>query len=787
MNSNDLLSSLTAAQRDAVTHVDGPLLILAGPGSGKTRVVTHRVAYLLEQGIAARQILALTFTNKSAEEMKSRLASLAPGEPVWVGTFHRFCSRLLREFAPLVGLEPNFTIYDTADSRNLLKVTLAELDLNTAHATAEEIAHAISFAKNNLISASEYQPRVGNPVGISTASAYPAYQRNLLGANAVDFDDLLLHVGQLLRGSPEVRAQLDARYRYILVDEYQDTNLVQYLIVRALSQDYPNLAVTGDPDQSIYGWRGANLKNILDFESDYAGVRVVRLEQNYRSTQRILRASAELISHNKRRKEKALFTENEAGEPVRLTLHESNEREAEAIAARIARQARANERRPSDFAIFYRVNALSRTLEQALRAQGVPYQITGSVEFYQRKEIKDVLAYLLLLNNPRDEVAFRRIVNVPARGIGETTLARLAAHARTSGQSLLEAARESGLVAGIAKKTAVTIARFVALLDRLQLLARRPIEEILGHVLTESGYQESLSRSNTPENQERLANIEELLSAARHFDEQNPGEGHLEEYLEQAALVNETDDWESTADRVTLMTLHASKGLEFPVVFIVALEQGLLPHERAMQDADEMEEERRLLFVGMTRARQELHLSLAKVRDFRGRRGRCIPSPFLFDLPREEMLLVGVDDVQGSDPAAADAAHSHDDATQETGHEEPVWTAPDDGALERTHETDTEVEAGETAMATAPRERPSPRPVVVRLTTAAELAGTVAADPASPEDFRLGMTVRHPGYGLGKIVALSGSARSRTAKVQFPGSSEPLAFVLRSCELKPVK
>ncbi len=402
---NDWRDTLTAAQREAVEHIDGPLLILAGPGSGKTRVVTHRIANLLREGISARDILALTFTNKAAGEMRERVAALAPGEPVWTSTFHRFCARLLRQYAGLVGLGENYTIHDTSDSKRAMKRALEELDIDTSFQPPERIAAAVSWAKNNLLTAEHYEPRPGNPLGAIVAKVYPHYQSLLVRANAVDFDDLLLHVATLLRENPELRAELDRRYRYVLVDEYQDTNLAQYTIVRALSIDFPNLAVTGDPDQSIYGWRGANIKNILDFEHDYPSVRVVKLEQNYRSTQHILRAADALIVHNTRRKAKSLFTENDLGRPVELAAFPTQLEESQTIAGRIAAAVRSGQRRPRDFAIFYRTNALSRSLEFALREMGVPYQMVRGLEFYQRAEIKDVLAYLQLINNPRNDVA----------------------------------------------------------------------------------------------------------------------------------------------------------------------------------------------------------------------------------------------------------------------------------------------------------------------------------------------------------------------------------------------
>jgi DNA helicase-2/ATP-dependent DNA helicase PcrA len=802
----DWLESLTPAQREAVEHIDGPLLILAGPGSGKTRVVTHRIANLLRHGVRARNILALTFTNKAAEEMRSRVEAVAPGQPVWTSTFHRFCARLLRQYATQVGLSENYTIYDTSDSRQALKRTLSELQIDTTHYTPDRIASGISWAKNNLITADQYQPRPGHPLGSIVAKAYPAYQQRLLASNAVDFDDLLLHVATLLRENAETRAELDRRYLYVLVDEYQDTNLAQYTIARALCIDHPNLAVTGDPDQSIYGWRGANLKNILDFEHDYPAVRVVKLERNYRSTPNILQVADALISHNVRRKPKGLYTENPAGRPVQLIAHADQRLEADAIAARIASDIHAGRRRPKDFAIFYRMNALSRALEFALRDEGVPYQMVNGLEFYQRKEIKDVLGYLQLLNNPRDDVAFLRVINVPPRGIGRASLNHLAEHANRHRQSLLEAAREAGLVGALGKRPAIAIARFMAFYDRLALLALAPIEEILGHVLSESGYQQLLSDSEDEEDLDRLANIQELLTAARQFDERHPGDGHLEEFLEEASLVNDTDAWAVADDRVTLMTLHASKGLEFPVVHIVALEEGILPHERSSKDPDQLEEERRLLFVGMTRAMEELTLNLATYREFRGQRRRTIPSAFLMELPRGEMQVietpwasspfVSASDEEHSDPFAddtafVDAGHA-DDIIHETMDEHDMALSTPDADESAAQVEDSHVPGGaltREATTTPPRIAAPPRVAAPLITTAAQLEGVAAAPvtPMSPELFHQDMLVMHPDYGLGKIIALSGSGPRRQATVAFAAGAGEKKFMLMRSALRPAK
>ena len=753
---DDLLQDLTDAQREAVLHKEGPLLVLAGPGSGKTRVITHRIARLLAEGTAGHQILALTFTNKAADEMRNRVERLAPGSSVWVGTFHRFCARLLRKYAPLVGLEENYTIYDTGDSAQTLKRTLDQLKVDVAFVTPEAIARAISWAKNNLILADQYEPKPGHPLGSVVKQVYPVYQAKLATSNAVDFDDLLLHVASLLRENPEVRQGLDERHRFILVDEYQDTNLAQYVIARALSIDHPNLAVTGDPDQSIYGWRGANLNNILEFEKDFPEVHVVRLERNYRSTQRIVHAAAELISHNLRRKEKSLYTENGLGDPVRLITYSTQKEEAEDIAAQIAGEINAGRRRARDFSIFYRTNALSRAFEFALRDAGVPYQMVNGVEFFQRKEIKDILAYLQLLNNPHNEVALLRVINTPVRGIGKTTIERLAEHATSRGVSVLEAARQVHHAESVGPRPARLVSEFVQLFDRLAALVGGPIEELLGNVLTETGYESQWKTSGDEEDEERLANIQELLTVAREFDERHGGTGDLEAFLEETALVNDTDAWETQLDRVTLMTLHASKGLEFPVVYLVAAEEGLLPHERSREHPLQLEEERRLMFVGITRAQQKLQISRARSRDFRGQRKLTVPSSFLMELPRYEMVVEETGDDSSFDIHRIE-------------HEEPVVFRDE--------------------------EPPTPRgPVAGRATvtlglkTAAELAnGGRPSAPLDPDAFQHGMLVRHPQYGLGRIVALSGNGAKRQATVDFSSSGGRKKFVLGGSPLRPVK
>ncbi len=794
---NGLLESLTLAQQAAVTHVDGPLLILAGPGSGKTRVITHRIAYLMQQGVSPHRILALTFTNKAADEMKRRIATLAPNRKVWISTFHRFCARLLRQYAPLVGLVENYSIYDTSDSLQALKRAIDALDIELTHMTPERIHSAVSWAKNNLITPEQYESKPGNPIGAVVKKVYPRYQQELLTSSAVDFDDMLLHVANLLRENPEVRATLDERYQYVMVDEYQDTNLAQYAIARGLSIDHPNLAVTGDPDQSIYGWRGANLSNILEFEKDFPQVKVVRLEQNYRSSKRILRVADQLIQHNTKRKKKDLFTENDEGKPVTFISQANQSAESDWICTRIAGDIAEGRRRPRDFAIFYRMNALSRGLEHSLRQYSIPYQMVNGVEFYQRKEIKDMLAYLHLINNPRDNGAMLRIINTPVRGIGKSTINRLRQHANERGQCVLAAAREAGLISDLPKRAAVAVAKFVNMFDRLQLTALSPVEEILGRVLSETGYDEALKGTESEEDEERLANIQELLTAAREYDEQNPGQGQLEGYLEQASLVNDTDAWEVEDDRVTLMTLHAAKGLEFPVVYIIAIEEGLLPHERSSQSMDQIEEERRLFFVGITRAEEELNLTMAKYRSFRGQTRMSIPSQFLMELPTEELEVV--DQSTFREPSWLEfEGESHADGCSDE----------DEDLVSLSDELEHEAGLPTLLGGSSPTRAATPSMLIahhgaLRLTTAAQLelkatandakigvmaeTDVAAEPPISPDDFFHGQLVKHPQYGLGKIIALSGSGPRRGATVAFVQGAGEKRFILSHSPLRPVK
>ena len=773
-----LLDRLNGPQKAAASHVEGALLVLAGPGSGKTRVMTHRIAHMIAQGVPAWEIVALTFTNKAADEMKRRLAMLVPGQKVWAGTFHKFCATLLRRYASLVGLKENFSIYDRDDQRKALKQAIEEAEVELFQYTPDEIANKISWAKNQLISPEEYTARPGDPLGSLVERTYEAYQRRLLEANAVDFDDLLYHVARLIRDHEDLRRALDQRFKYILVDEYQDTNLVQYMIVRGLSIDHPNLAVTGDPDQSIYGWRGASLNNIMEFEQDYPDVEVVRLEQNYRSTHAILSVADQLIRNNAYRKHKELFTENQGGTAVKLVHYSDHRDEADRIADQILDAVQEGRRQARDFAIFYRVNALSRTLEQALRRRGLPYQIVNGLEFYQRREVKDILAYLLLLNNPQDDIAFERIINVPARKIGKTTVGHLRRHARQYRMPMIDAAREALTIEGLSPRSAKMVAQFVSLYDELSPLVTQPVEELMGQVMVKTAYRDLLANSDKEEDQQRLANIDELLSAAREYDDEVGEEGGLEGFLEQASLVADTDALHTENDKITLMTLHAAKGLEFPCVYIVACEDNLIPHSRSKNDPDQIEEERRLLFVGITRAEEELQLSLAHYRTLRGSDFPTSASPFLLELPREQM------DVRDM---GLGSRFDLPDFMPETDVEmtfETPWEGDADFSADSSPEEEVYDDQGAKSGKGGSKKKKSGSGGH-KLLTAAQMAGESVSRRVDPELFQFGMLVSHPEYGSGKIVALSGRGLKRTASVDFFDGSQK-KFRLAFATLQPI-
>lgn len=787
---DDIFKHLTDAQAEAVRHVDGPMLILAGPGSGKTRVVTHRIANMIHQGVQPWQIAALTFTNKAADEMRMRVDSLAPGQPVWMGTFHRFCAQLLRRYASMVGLQENYSIYDTSDSKQAMKRAVIAAGVSTTHASPEQIASAISHAKNRLTTPEMMQGHAMRPLDTIAAKVYPIYQQQLLTANAVDFDDLLLHIANLLRENPEVRGELDRKFKYILVDEYQDTNLAQYAIVRALSIDQPNLAVTGDPDQSIYGWRGADLNNILDFEKDYPSVKTVRLEKNYRSTPNILRAADQLIRHNRRRKAKELFTDNAEGDAVILRMFEDGYQEADGIADEITRAITVDGLKPSDFAIFCRMNALTRSLEHALRSRSVPYQIVNGVEFYQRKEIKDLLAYLHLVNNPSHDVALQRVINVPTRGIGAKTVERVRNFADYHGIPMLEAARRAGEIEGLAKRAVTMVAKFVQIYDRLAIKATASLEDLIRYLVEETAYEAFLEKTAVEQQDSNpMANVDELITAAVEFDRRHPEDGSLEAFLEQVALVADTDAIDGSNDRVTIMTLHAAKGLEYPRVFIIAVEDDLLPHARSKTTEAEFEEERRLLFVGITRAEQWLQLSCCKRRAVRGDTRPVIPSPFLNELPLDEMKRIESagrrdwfddDAIDQSYPDSWDLPEIDSDGEPSSGGDEDMVfeSAPVQRLLTEPVDEASQLSPEEIAASRPPK--PKPKISLSSLKTGADL---LKGDASPLMAYREGITVRHAQHGEGMIIEVTGRGPKRTAKVQFDAGEFSFRLAYAKLEL----
>lgn len=647
-SSSYLLTHLTPPQQEAVTHQHGPLLVLAGPGSGKTRVVTYRVAWLLAEGVPPESLLVLTFTNKAAQEMQERLVSLVGRSSVWISTFHRFCARLLRQYASQIGFTPSFTIYDSQDSLAAVRHAMKRLVKNSSafgdlHFSADSLAYGISQVKNRFLDLSEFEPRPGDVRGEFLRELLPVYQKMLQQANSMDFDDLLLHTVRLLRENPPLRSQLDAQFQSILVDEYQDTNLAQYAIARTLATDIPNLMVTGDPDQSIYSWRGANIRNILEFERDYPQAKVVRLEENYRSTPNILAVADQLIQHNTQRKPKRLFTQKSAGKAVRLQKFTTAAEEADAIAKEIAHALDSGNRRPKDFAVFYRMNALSVELEKAFRLRQIPFQIVHGTAFFERAEIRDAMAWMRLVTNPEDNESFLRVVNLPPRGVGKVSLEHLHSFAWQEEISLLEAARRAEKCEFLKKRALAGLKDFVEKMETLQkryleILPQKKMAPFFQELLETTGLYRTSNAADAAdwydeEEFQRLKNLEVFVSLAEQLDA-SAEFSSLETFLERISLTSDSDAI-SSDEGVSLMTLHASKGLEFPVVYLVAVEDGILPHERSLDNIDALEEERRLLFVGMTRAQEELTLSFVQDRQCGGFRKNAVPSPLLLELPHD--------------------------------------------------------------------------------------------------------------------------------------------------------
>ncbi|MFN8217228.1 MAG: UvrD-helicase domain-containing protein [Solirubrobacterales bacterium] len=637
-----LLAGLNPPQREAVEYSEGPLLVLAGAGSGKTRVLTHRIAYLLATGAARPgEILAITFTNKAAAEMRERVAQLV-GRSVramWVTTFHSACARMLRADAERLGYSRAFTIYDEGDSLRMLKRCLTELGVDPKRFPPRAVRSKISGAKNQLIDSDSYAETAAGPFEEIVAEAFPLYEKRMLEANAMDFDDLLVRTVNAFELYEEVRERWRRTFRHVLVDEYQDTNHAQYRLLQLLASEHGNLMVVGDEDQSIYGFRYADVSNILNFDADFKEAGVVKLEQNYRSTGTILEAANAVVEHNRERRPKALWTEAEAGEKIQLSELGDEHEEARWVAGEIERLGEEEGLARAEVAVFYRTNAMSRVVEDTLNRFNVPYQVIGGTKFYERAEIKDAVAYLNLIANPADLVSFGRVVNSPRRGIGGTSQARLAAYANTAGLTIWEVIERCEEVPGLGAAAVKAVGRFYETMDLLAARAEAGggVAELLQAVLSETGYLEALEAERTVEAEGRIENLEALVEGAAEFDLEREQEGEselspLQEYLEQISLVSDQDSLEDEQELVTLMTLHNAKGLEYDTVFVVGCEDGAFPHMRALEEGGE-EEERRLCYVAITRARKRLYLTWARERRLFGRAERNLPSRFIDELP----------------------------------------------------------------------------------------------------------------------------------------------------------
>ena len=642
----DVLEDLNPAQQEAVRTVEGPLLIVAGPGSGKTRVIAHRVAYLVKvSGVPPRRIMAVTFTNKAANEMKERLLRLAPAAvpDLTLGTFHAICARVLRRDGERIGIDPHFVIYDADDQVALMKRALQELGLDPKRWPPRAILAAISAAKNELITPEAYARGVRSYYEEIVHRAYERYQALLTENKALDFDDLLMKAVQLFQQDTEVLARYQSRYLHVLIDEFQDTNVAQYAFARLLAGRYRNICVVGDPDQSIYSWRSADIRNILNFEKDYPGAKVIMLEQNYRSTKTILETAHSVITANRQRKEKRLWTEKERGAPVMLAEAYTEQEEALFVVEELRQLADGGRHAYRDCAVMYRTNAQSRALEEALIRFGIPYRLVGGTRFYERREVKDVVAYLRLVRNPYDSVGLLRVINTPPRGIGQKTLDEIERYARShalppySVLQLIAARSEDEERAQdlppLQQRTERAVVSFLNMLN--EFIARSEelaLPDLFDLIVGRAGFREHLL-DGTEEGEERWDNVMELRAVARDYAELRPQEA-LTAFLEGVALVSDTDSYDERADAVTLITLHAAKGLEFPVVFLVGLEEGVLPHRRSFDDPAQMEEERRLFYVGITRSKERLYLVHAHRRAFMGASAPAEPSRFLADVPR---------------------------------------------------------------------------------------------------------------------------------------------------------
>lgn len=740
MVTENILDGLNHAQLDAVTHTGGPLLVLAGAGSGKTRVLTRRIAWSIEQGQSPFSILAITFTNKAAEEMKQRIAALIGpvANKMWISTFHSACVRILRQDGSALGYPSSFTIYDQADARRLTGYVIRDLNLDAKRFPPRAVHHTISSAKNDGLGPLDYAARAGNIFERHIADIYTEYQSRIQQAGAMDFDDLLLNTVTLFRHDPSVLDHYRRRFEMILVDEYQDTNSVQNELICALAAEHRNVTVVGDNDQGVYGFRGADISNILQFETAFPDTTTILLEQNYRSSQTILDAANAVIANNFSRIPKNLWTDSGPGEPIRRYAAEDELDEAQFVAGELARLHDGGDARWSDMAVFYRTNAQSRVIEEQLLRSGIPYKVVGGTRFYDRKEIKDTLAYVMSVINPSDEVAIKRILNEPKRGIGDTSVGKIDAYARAHGYTFyqgLERASEAG-VSGTAVRG---IDRFLELMATWQQHRDAAPAELIETVLADSGYRAVLEDERSIESEGRLENLAELIGLARQFDT-------VDDFLEQISLVSDLDGYDEEDAAVVLMTLHGAKGLEFPVVFILGLEDGVFPHSRALTEPEELEEERRLCYVGLTRAEQRLYLTHAWTRNLFGQSQYNPPSRFLDEIPSALVDEVGEGRRRRGGSGFGGGAS----------YRESVFGRSGSSGSDRSY---TSSRSGETPGVGGSRRNPlDPAPV-------AAAANTVV-------DLRTGDDVLHDHWGEGVVLSLRGEGNRAEIVVRFPSVGE---------------
>ncbi len=736
------IDGLNPDQLDAVVHTDGPLLVIAGAGSGKTRVLTNRIAHLIgDHGVHPMRILAITFTNKAADEMKKRVEQLVGpvARTMWVSTFHSACVRILRRDADRLGYPKTFSIYDQADAQRLTSYVIRDLGLDSKRFTARGIHSTISHFKNDLVSAEQASDRATDIFARKIADIYGDYQARLLKAGAMDFDDLLVNTVRLFRVAPDVLEHYQDRFEHVLVDEYQDTNTAQNEMVLLLGAKHRNVMVVGDSDQSIYKFRGADIRNILQFEEAYPDVTTVVLDQNYRSTQTILDAANAVIERNLGRKPKALWSDKGHGDRIVRYHAEDEGDEAQWVARMCTHLTSADRYRWGDIAIFYRTNAQSRVVEEVFMRNGVPYKVVGGTRFYDRKEIKDAIAYLRAVVNPADEVSLKRVLNEPKRGVGDASVSRLDAWATATGQPFAAALRHAE-AAGVSGPAIRGIGRFVELTDGLQILAAQGPAVVLKNALEGSGYLAELEAEDTVESHGRLENLGELIGSAEKFET-------IDEFLERVSLVADTDELDSDDSKVVLMTLHSAKGLEFPVVFLVGVEEGVFPHSRALSEPDEMEEERRLAYVGITRAQEKLHISHAWSRSLFGTTQYNPPSRFLEDIPADLVTAAGSPRTYGRASERSERYDRSGGGSADWGDRAyggRRWDADEDP--DRAAHRERVVDA---ALAAGRREAPSP--------TNAHEGG-----------FQLGDDVRHPKYGEGVVIDLRGSGDKTEATIRFP-------------------